>query len=115
MASYGGGRGHHRADEVRAAVLALAALEIAIAGAGAALVRRQDVGVHADAHAAAGVAPLETGGGENLVESFFFGLRFDAARARHNQCLLDVFRDMFARHKMRGPAQISEARIRAPT
>src|SRR6266581_1831313 len=57
-----GGRSHDRADEVCAAVLALAAFEIAIAGAGAALVRRQDVGVHSDTHTAAGVAPLETGG-----------------------------------------------------
>src|SRR5882672_3016286 len=66
MAGDGCGCGHNRADEVRAAVLALAALEIAIAGAGAALVRRKDVGVHADAHAAAGVAPLESGGAENF-------------------------------------------------
>ena len=58
MAGDGGGGGHDRADQVGAAVFALAAFEIAIAGAGAALVRREDVGVHADAHAAAGVAPL---------------------------------------------------------
>ena len=74
MAGDGGGGGHDRADEMRAAVFALAAFEVAIAGAGAALVRRQDVGVHADAHAAAGVAPLETGRGENFIEAFFFGL-----------------------------------------
>jgi len=67
---------------VRAAVLALAALEIAIAGAGTALVRRKDVGVHADAHAAAGVAPLETGVAENFIEAFFFGLRFNARGSR---------------------------------
>src|SRR6266853_665288 len=71
MAGNRGGGGHDRADEMRAAVFALAALEIAIAGAGAALVRRQYVGVHADAHAAAGVAPLETGRGENFIEAFF--------------------------------------------
>src|SRR5216684_2916808 len=91
MTGNGGGGGHDRADEVRAAVFALAALEIAIAGAGAALMRRQDVGVHADAHAAAGVAPLEAGSAENLVEPFFFSLRFDSARAGNNQRLLDVF------------------------
>src|SRR2546427_607181 len=59
MAGNGRGGGHDRADQVRAAVLALAALEVAIRGAGAALVRRQDVRVHADAHAASRVAPLE--------------------------------------------------------
>src|SRR6266851_5577464 len=74
MASDGGGGGHDRAHEMRAAILALAALEIAIAGAGAALVRRQNVGVHADAHTAAGVAPLETGDAKNFVEAFLFSL-----------------------------------------
>src|SRR6266404_3882919 len=113
MAGDGGGGGHYRADEVRAAVFALAALEVAVAGAGAAFVGRQDVGVHADAHAAAGVAPLETGGAENLVEAFFFGLRLDAARAGNNQCLLDVFRDVLAFDKMRGGAKIIKARIGA--
>src|ERR1700746_2299339 len=73
MASDGGGCGHDGADEVRAAVFALAAFEIAVGCAGAALVRRQNVGVHADAHAAARVAPFETGLGENLVEAFFLG------------------------------------------
>src|SRR5260370_14030950 len=61
MARDGGGCGHHRADQVRTAVFTLAPLDIAIAGAGAAFVRRQDVGLHADAHAADGLAPLETG------------------------------------------------------
>src|SRR6266481_1271541 len=105
--------GHNRAYQVRAAVFALATLEIAIAGAGAALVRRQDVGVHADAHAAAGVAPLESGGAENFVEAFLFGLRFDTARAGNNQRLLDVFRHVLAFDKMRGGPEIIEARIGA--
>jgi len=74
MAGYGGCGGHYGAYQVGAAVFALAALEIAIGGAGTALVRRQDIGIHADAHAAARVAPLETGGGENFVEAFFFRL-----------------------------------------
>src|SRR5436190_19033460 len=84
-----GGGGHYRADEMRAAVFALAALEITVRCAGAAFVRRQDVSVHADAHAAAGIAPLETRFAENFVEAFFFGLRLNAARAGDNQRLLD--------------------------
>src|SRR6202790_4019687 len=60
MAGDGCGRRHHWADEVRPAVLALAALKIAVGGAGAALVWREDIGVHADAHTAACVPPLET-------------------------------------------------------
>ena len=53
-----GGR-HLRADEVRAAAAALAALEVAVRGRGAALARREDVGVHPEAHRAAREAPLE--------------------------------------------------------
>src|SRR6266446_5007578 len=81
MPGDGCGGSHYRADEMRAAVFALAAFEIAVAGAGAAFVRWQDVGIHPDAHAATCVAPFETGGGKNFVEAFFFGLRLDAARA----------------------------------
>jgi len=113
MAGNGCGCGHNRADEVRAAVLALAALEIAIAGAGAALVRREDVGVHTDAHAAAGVAPLETGVAENFIEAFFFRLALNASGARDDERLLDVFRHVLAFDKMRGGAEIIEARIGA--
>src|SRR5579872_1940305 len=71
--------GHYGAYQVRPAVLALAALEIAVGRAGAALVRREDVGIHTDAHAAARVAPLEAGIEEDFVETFLFGLRFDTA------------------------------------
>src|ERR1700694_3624 len=106
MAGDGCGGGHDRADEVRAAVLALAAFKIAIAGAGAALVRGQDVGVHADAHAAARVAPLEAGVTENLVEAFLFGLGLDTARAGNDERVLDTFRDVFARDEMSSRAQI---------
>src|SRR5581483_10187252 len=51
-------RGHGRADEVRAAALALAALEVAVRGGGAALPRLQHVRVHAQAHRAARLAPV---------------------------------------------------------
>src|SRR5205809_6392808 len=102
MAGDRGGGGHDRADEVRAAVLALAALKIAVRRAGAALVRRQDVGVHADDHAAAGVAPLETGGTENFVEALFFGPRLDAAGAGNKARLLDVVRPVLAADNVGG-------------
>src|SRR5690606_1756672 len=47
-----------RRDEVRAATLALATLEVAVRGRGAALARGELVGVHAQAHRAPRVAPL---------------------------------------------------------
>src|SRR5260370_34206171 len=102
MAREGGGGGHDRANEVRAAVFALTSLEIAIAGTGAAFVRRQDVGVHANAHAAPGIAPLEACGGENLVEPFFFRLRLYSSRAGPNPFLLGGFFHVLAFTQMRG-------------
>jgi len=103
------------AYQVGAAVFALAALKIAIGGAGAAFVGRQDVGIHADAHAAAGVAPLKTGGGENFVEPFLFGLGLDAARAGNDQGLLDGAGYVLAGHELRGGAKIVDAGIGAGT
>src|SRR3990172_9060864 len=44
------GGGHLRADEVRAAPGALPPLEVAVAGAGAALAGQQDVRVHSQPH-----------------------------------------------------------------
>ena len=70
---------HDRADEVGAAVAALAAFEIAIEGAGAALVWRQHIRVHADTPASAGIAPFKARLRENFVQTFFFRLRLDAA------------------------------------
>src|SRR5262252_1936844 len=60
-----GGGGHRRAHQVRTATFALASLEVAIRRAGAAFARLQDVGVHAQAHAAASLAPFETSLGED--------------------------------------------------
>ena len=52
--------------------------KLRLRGGGAALAGLQDVGVHAEAHGAAGLAPLEAGGLEDLVQAFFFGLRLTA-------------------------------------
>ena len=46
--------------------------------------------VHAEAHRAARLAPLEAGVAEHLVEAFLLGLRLHQARARHHHRELDV-------------------------
>src|SRR3984957_13330008 len=76
-----GGR-HGRRDQVGAALVALAPLEIAVRGRGAAFAGIELVGIHREAHRAAGLAPLEAGFDEDLVEAFGFGLLFYPARAR---------------------------------
>src|ERR1700744_2712477 len=72
-----GGCRHLRRDEVGAAAAPLAALEVAVRGRGAALAGGEDVGVHAEAHRAAGGAPVEPGGPEDLVEALGLGLGAD--------------------------------------
>src|SRR5690348_1972550 len=91
MAFDGCGGGHQRTDQMGAAVFALAAFEIAIGCAGATLVRLQNIVVHADAHAATCIAPLESGSDKNFVEAFGFRLRFHAARTGNDERLLQRF------------------------
>ena len=75
MAGDGGCGSHLRTDEMRAPTAALAAFEVAIAGGGATLAGRKNVGIHAQTHGAAGLAPVEAGFDEDFVEAFGFGLR----------------------------------------
>ena len=77
----GGGGGHGGGHEVGAAALALAALEVAVAGGGGPLAGGELVGVHGQAHRAAGLAPVEAGGGEDLVEALGLGLVLHRERA----------------------------------
>src|SRR5712675_1077790 len=63
------------------ATAALAAFEVTVARAGATLTGGEDVGVHAETHAAAGFAPLEASCFEDRVETFGFGLTLDGLRA----------------------------------
>ena len=89
-----GGRGHHRrAHEQRpTGRAALTALEIAVRRRGADLPAFEPVGVHRQAHRAAGAAPFEAGLGENLVQPLGLGRPAHRLRARHDE-RLDVRRD----------------------
>ena len=57
-----------------APALALTAFKVAVGGGRAALARLQAVGVHGQAHAAAGLAPFKAGGLEDLVQALALGL-----------------------------------------
>src|SRR4051795_5485560 len=108
----GGCGGHLRADEVGAPAAALAPLEVAVRGRGAALARLEDVGVHAQAHRAARAAPVEAGGGEDLVEALGLGLLLHLHRAGHDH-RVDVAADLLALDHPRGRPQVADARVRA--
>ena len=109
--------GHRRAHQVGAAAGALAAFEVAVAGAGAAFAGLQLVGVHRQAHAAAGFTPLEAGGDlKILCRPSAFGLRLHQARAGHDHRQLDVAGDLAARplaHHGGGVAQVFDAAVGA--
>src|SRR4051794_30736681 len=105
-------RRHDRRDEMRAPAKTLAAFEIAVRGRGAALARRELVGIHCKAHRAAGLAPIETGAFKNLVEPFGFGLHLYQARARHDH-RVDAVMHVPAFDDLCGGAQILDAAVGA--
>ena len=73
--------GHGGADQVGAATLALASLEVAVGGRRASLARLELVWVHAQTHRTAGLTPLGTSGAEDLVETLLGGLHAHPGRA----------------------------------
>src|SRR4051794_26116523 len=77
----GRGGGHRGGERVRAPAGSLAAFEVPVARAGAALARGELVGVHAEAHGAARLSPLEAGVDQDAVEPLPFGLLLDQAAA----------------------------------
>src|SRR5271154_2397060 len=64
---------------------ALPAFEVTVRGRGAALAGRELVGVHSQAHRAAGTTPLGTCRLEDLVQTLGLGMVLDVDRARNNQ------------------------------
>src|SRR3569833_4456366 len=95
-----------------AALEALPALEVAVRGRGAALLRLQLVWVHGQAHRAARLAPDETGLDEDLVEPLGLCLLLDDTRARHDHGI-DMRSHGLACSNLRGCAQVLDAAIGA--
>src|SRR4029450_13026411 len=95
------GRGRHgRTDKVSPPALALTTLEVPIAGGRAPFAGRELIRVHAQTHRAAGIPPLEPGGGEDRIQSLPFGLALYEHRARHHhraQALPDLPSVQYAR------------------
>src|SRR5687768_3462805 len=97
---------------MRAAAFALSALEVAIRRRSAAFAGAQDIRIHAQAHRAAGLAPLESGVLEHAVESLLLGLSLDQHRARHNH-RAHAGCNALAPHDLRRRAQVLDPRVRA--
>src|SRR5688572_4399109 len=71
-----GGDSHRRRHEMSPAAGSLASFEVSIAGGGAALSGPKHIGIHRQAHTAAGFPPFKPCLFEQSVESFLFGLLF---------------------------------------
>src|SRR4051812_36185494 len=107
------GSRHRRADEMGASPGALPSLEVAIRRRRAALAGIELVRVHAEAHGAARLAPLEACVAEDPVRAFSLGLRFAQTGPRSPHRHADVGSDAPALPHGRGDAQILDARVGA--
>src|SRR4051812_4446009 len=95
-----------------AATAALSALEVAVGRGGAALAGREGVGVHPQAHRAAGVTPLEAGVAEDLVEALLLGLLLDEHRPRYDESA-DAVGHLPTSYDVSGDAQVLDPAVGA--
>src|SRR5690606_38669895 len=84
MSGNRGSGGHGWRHEMRAALEALTAFEIAIRGGSATFSRLQAIIIHGKAHGAARLTPVEASFDEYLVETFGFRLLLHQTGARHD-------------------------------
>src|SRR5713101_103449 len=80
------GSGHGRAHQMGPPAFALPPLEVPVRGRGAALTAPENVLVHAEAHRAAGVAPLEARVAKHAVQTLRLRRGLHPHRAGHDHC-----------------------------
>ena len=73
--------GHHGAYQMGASAPPLSPFEVPIAGGSAAFAGSENVWIHAQAHGAAGLAPVKTGGAKDFIQTFLFGLLLHVLRS----------------------------------
>ena len=98
-----------------AAGIALASLEVAVRGGGAAFARLKAVGIHRQAHGAARLAPFEAGLDKDFVEPLLLGLLFHQAGAGNHQRLFHRRGHLAAFGYGCGLTQVLDARVGAGT
>ena len=96
-------------SSVRPGRASLPALEVAVRRRRAHLIALELVGIHPQAHRAAGAAPLEAGRAKHLGQPFPLGRSRDADRPGHDE-RLHVLRHVAALDDARGFAEVGQAR-----
>ena len=92
---------------------ALAALEVAVAGRGSALLGGELVGVHRETHRTPGFAPVGASSSEDLVETFFDRLVFDLVATRNDHHARHG--DLMAFHHRGGGTEVFDPAVGART
>src|SRR5207302_5628669 len=92
----------------------LPAFEVAVAGRCAALAGSKNVGIHPQAHRAAGIPPLESGAAEYYVEALPLGGPFDRRRTGNDHGAHFRMYPAASDHRG-GQAQVIQPRVRAGT
>ena len=98
---------------MRTRSLALTAFEVAVRRGNGTFAGHHLVGVHAQAHGAAGVTPFGTEVLEYLVESFLFRLQAHTRGGRHHEHAVNVLGFVMPLHNGGGHAQILKASVGA--
>mmetsp|Transcript_63643 Transcript_63643/g.164250 ORF Transcript_63643/g.164250 Transcript_63643/m.164250 type:complete len:413 (+) Transcript_63643:202-1440(+) len=104
---------HGGADQVRPALKALPTLEVPVGGRGAALLGRELIGVHAQAHGAACLTPLEPCLDEDLVQAFRLCLLLHQAGTGDNVGQRDVVSYLPALSDLGGLPQVFDTGVGA--
>lgn len=104
--------GHGRGHEVGTSTGTLTALKVAVRSRSAALTGGELVRVHAEAHGATGLAPVEAGLDEDAVESLRLGLRADESGTGDDHGV-DALGDLAALDDESGGAEVLDARVGA--
>lgn len=107
-----GSGGHGGGHEVSATSGTLATLEVAVRGRGATLTGGEHVGVHAKAHGAARLAPVETGRREDAVKALSLSLLLDETRTGNDHGV-DIGVDLAALGDGGGGAEVLDTGVGA--
>src|SRR4051812_23634668 len=114
MAGDSGCGGHFGADQMGATPFALPSLEVSVGCRGTPFPRLEDIRVHAEAHRAPGLPPLETGLRKDAIQPFFLRLHLHQSGTGYDD-RVDTFGDLVSLSKACSSAQILDTTVRAGT